>query len=148
MERRSPPLPALKLSCAAYTELINQPVARLANQRDRIAIVFALGFVRVCCGEPGSEALATSVFRAGRPGRPIKEVKLAASPKAGDHRRRILDHQEKVEAQRRAPPTAPQSSEPQLRIPLIGEVRRPEPAASKPKRPRGKKPVQPDLGEF
>nr|WP_294518759.1 hypothetical protein [uncultured Rhodopila sp.] len=69
---------------------------------------------------------------------------MAAASNSGDHRRRILEHQEKVEAERRAPP----ASEPQLRIPLIGEVRRPEPAAAKPKRPRGKKPVQPDLGEF
>jgi hypothetical protein len=72
---------------------------------------------------------------------------LTASPKVGDHRRRILEHQEKVEADHRTPqPERP--PEPQLRIPLIGEVRRPEPAAPKRKRSGAAKPIQPDLGKF
>jgi hypothetical protein len=63
-----------------------------------------------------------------------------------DHRRRILDHQEKVAAQQRAP--APQSADPQLQIPLIGEVRRSDASPPKRKRPRLKKPIQPKLEEF
>jgi hypothetical protein len=63
-----------------------------------------------------------------------------------DHRRRILEHLEKMEAEKPAPEPAP--SDPQLKIPLIGEVRRP-PEVSPPKRRarRTAKPSQPRLGE-
>jgi hypothetical protein len=69
----------------------------------------------------------------------------AISPEARDHRRRILDYQEKIETERRGPGLP--SSDAQLRIPLIGEVRRPEAPAPKRKRPRSKKQVQPRLDE-
>lgn len=69
----------------------------------------------------------------------------AISRDAGDHRRRILDHQEKIASERRAPSSP--SSDPQQKIPLIGEVRRPEPAMPKRARPRSQQPVQPRLEE-
>ncbi len=65
-----------------------------------------------------------------------------------DHQRRVLDHQEKSAAARAA---AQGKSDPQLKIPLIGEVRHPGAApAAKPPRPRGKRaadkpPAQPKL---
>jgi hypothetical protein len=62
------------------------------------------------------------------------------------HRRRVLEYQAKVEMERSAPTAGP--SDPQLKIPLIGEVKRsdgtPQP---KRRRPRGQKHVQPELGE-
>jgi hypothetical protein len=75
----------------------------------------------------------------------VREVRLAASQEIRDHRRRVLEHQEKIDAgQRRAEPGGPQ-----LTMPLIGEVRRPE--AALPKRPRRRikkpEPSQPELGE-
>jgi hypothetical protein len=57
-----------------------------------------------------------------------------------DHRRRILEHLEKMEAEKPAPEPAP--SDPQLKIPLIGEVRRP-PEVSPPNVARGG-PLNPD----
>ena len=117
----------------------------LDETRDPIAIAFDPGLVQAPGASP-QRSFTASAFRASRPGYPIQEVRLAASPEVRDHRRRILDHQEKVEAEQRT--AAAQPSEPQLRIPLIGEVRRPEPATPKRKRSRAKKPVQPDLGEF
>jgi hypothetical protein len=61
------------------------------------------------------------------------------------HRRRVLEHQAKVEAERSTPHTS--SSDPQLKIPLIGEVRRSdemiEPTRA---RQRSRKRAQPDLG--
>jgi hypothetical protein len=68
---------------------------------------------------------------------------LAASRET-DHRRRVLDHQEKVAAERRK--LAAEISDPQLRMPLLGEVRRTESPPPKRRRPRTKKPVQPELG--
>jgi hypothetical protein len=59
-----------------------------------------------------------------------------------DHRKRILDHQERVAAEQRGPL---QPSDPQMKIPLIGEVRLPEPARPKRARRRMKKPNQPQL---
>ena len=71
---------------------------------------------------------------------------MAASSRISrDHRQRILDHQEKIEAEQRAPLLPP--SDPQLKIPLIGEVRRAEPSPPKRQRRRAKTHVQPTLGE-
>jgi hypothetical protein len=64
---------------------------------------------------------------------------------AQDHRRRILDHQERVATEQRTADAKP--LDPQLRIPLIGEVRRPEPTPPKRRRTKHKRPVQPQLGE-
>lgn len=60
-----------------------------------------------------------------------------------DHRRRILDH---LETQTRQPETTQQAGDPQMKIPLIGEVRRPEADPPKRARRRTKKPIQPKLG--
>jgi hypothetical protein len=64
------------------------------------------------------------------------------APVAKDHLRRMLDHQEKIEAQK---PDFHPPSDRQLKMPLIGEVRRPEPAPPKRPRPKTKKPAQPRL---
>jgi hypothetical protein len=63
-----------------------------------------------------------------------------------EHRRRVLEHQAKLAAERRTSEAAP--SDPQLRIPLVGEVRRSD-GAQAPKR-RRKKPNadQLKLGDF
>ena len=62
------------------------------------------------------------------------------------HRRRVLEHQAKVEADRKRPPV-PSSSDPQLKIRLIGEVRRSdETVEPKRARQRSRKRAQPDLG--
>ena len=67
----------------------------------------------------------------------------AISRVAHDHRRRMLEHQERVEATATA---RLQPSDPQLKIPLIGEVRRPvEPALPISKRPKAKRRIQPKL---
>jgi hypothetical protein len=66
----------------------------------------------------------------------------ALAPVAKDHLRRMLDYQEKIRADQ---PIAQPPPERQLKMPLIGEVRRPEPAPLKPKRPRTKKLLQPRL---
>jgi hypothetical protein len=57
-----------------------------------------------------------------------------------DHRKRILDHQERVAAEQRLQP-----SDPQMKIPLIGEVRLPDPTRPKRARRRVTKPNQPQL---
>jgi len=63
-----------------------------------------------------------------------------------DHRRRVLNHQE-MQGQRQEPSPQPRD-DPQLKMPLIGEVRRPDPAPPpKRSRRRVKKPIQPELGE-
>jgi len=72
-------------------------------------------------------------------------MRLAASREVRDHRRRILDHQERMEATPRTP--AAEAADPQLKIPLVGEVRRPKLSPPPRRRPRTKKPVQPQLGE-
>jgi hypothetical protein len=60
-------------------------------------------------------------------------------------RRRVLEHQAKVEADRGTP--VPVSSDPQLKIRLIGEVRRSdETVEPKRARQRSRKRAQPDLG--
>jgi hypothetical protein len=59
-----------------------------------------------------------------------------------DHRKRILDHQERVAAKQR---DARQPSDPQMKMPLIGEVQRPDPAPPKRVRQRVEKPNQPQL---
>jgi hypothetical protein len=81
-------------------------------------------------------------FSGQPPGASVLEVTLGESR---DHRRRMLEHQERVAAEQRAAAARP--TDPQLKIPLIGEVRRPEPAPPKRRRPRASKPVQPGLGE-
>jgi hypothetical protein len=112
------------------------PAFDLLKQHD-LAIAFDAGFVP-SCGVSYNNRI---------PGCPVKEVRLATLPNVGDHRRRILEHQEKVEAEQRTLPVL-QRSEPQLQIPLIGEVRRPEPPAPKRKRRGAKTASQPDLGKF
>ncbi len=69
---------------------------------------------------------------------------MALTEKTRAHLLRVLQHQEKLAASP-APPERP-SKEPQLKIPLIGEVRRTTEAdASKAKPRRSRKPVQPKL---
>jgi hypothetical protein len=77
----------------------------------------------------------------------VREVRLTASQGLRDHRRRVLEHQEKIDAGQRRQTAEP--SDAQLTMPLIGEIRRPEPALPKRRRPRIKKaePSQPELGE-
>ena len=54
---------------------------------------------------------------------------------AAEHRRRVLEHQAKVAAEKGSSP--PSTTGPQLKIPLIGEVRLEEaPAPRKRKKPR------------
>jgi hypothetical protein len=61
------------------------------------------------------------------------------------HRRRVLEHQAKVAADQSASVTS--SSDPQLKIRLIGEVRRSdETVEPKRGRQRPRKRAQPDLG--
>jgi hypothetical protein len=65
------------------------------------------------------------------------------------HRRRVLEHQAKVEADRSkpAPVSDPASPEPQLKIRLIGEVKRADESVQpKRARQRSRKRAQPDLG--
>jgi len=78
-------------------------------------------------------------------GGPDQEVGLAASREVRNHRRRMLEHQEQVEAAQHS--QAEQPSDPQLKIRLIGEVRRPEPAPPKRRRSRKSKSIQPKLTE-
>ena len=66
----------------------------------------------------------------------------AISEAARGHRRRILEHQQQAEVRRN---TAAAPPDPQLKIPLIGEVRRPADPTTKPARPRAKKPAQLEL---
>ena len=67
---------------------------------------------------------------------------LIVARTAKDHLRRMLQHQEKTEGR---PGSAPQP-DPQMKMPLIGEVRRAEPASPTRKRSRTKKAVyQPRL---
>jgi len=63
------------------------------------------------------------------------------------HRRRVLEYQAKAEAEKSAPAPVPSPSDHQLRIPLIGEVRRSD-QGGEPKRARqrSRKSAQPDLG--
>jgi hypothetical protein len=61
---------------------------------------------------------------------------------AQDHRKRILDHQERVAAKQR---DARRPSDPQMKMPLIGEVRRPDSVPPKRAQQRAKKPCQPQL---
>ena len=71
----------------------------------------------------------------------------AISPDAREHRRRMLAHQQKIEAQQ--PSAGSPRPDPQLKIPLVGEVRRgAEVSAPKAKRPPAQKRVQPKLGEL
>jgi hypothetical protein len=81
----------------------------------------------------------------GPSGSAVQEVRLAASREVLDHRRRMLEHQEKVEAEQHTQAVPP--LDPQLRMRLIGEVRSPEPSPPKRRRSRTNKPVQPELGE-
>jgi hypothetical protein len=71
---------------------------------------------------------------------------MAASPQ-NVHRRRVLEYQTRLEAERRAAVAA--ASDPQLRIPLIGEVKRSDGTPqSKRGRQRSTKRIQPDLGDL
>jgi len=76
------------------------------------------------------------------------EDMLMAALSRDAHRRRVLEHQAKVEADRSAVvPTPVPSSDPQLTIRLIGEVRRSDDTAQpKRGRQRSRKRVQPELG--
>ena len=66
-----------------------------------------------------------------------------AAPSRDAHRRRVLEHQAKVEVDR----STPVPSDPQLKIRLIGEVKRSgETVEPKRARQRSRKPAQPDLG--
>jgi len=56
-----------------------------------------------------------------------------------DHRKRILQHQEKVAAEQQS---AARPTDAQLKIPLIGEVQQQPAATAKRKRRGVKKPVQ------
>lgn len=62
------------------------------------------------------------------------------------HRRRVLEYQAKASTEQTVPIPGP--SDPQLKIPLIGEVKRSD-GSTQPKRrrPRGQKHIQPELGE-
>jgi hypothetical protein len=77
------------------------------------------------------------------------EILMAALSRDA-HRRRVLEHQSKVAADRGKPvPTPPilSSSDPQLKIRLIGEVKRTdETVAPQRGRRRSRKRAQPDLG--
>ena len=72
---------------------------------------------------------------------------LMAAPSRDAHRRRVLEHQAKVDADKSASTPVPASSDPQLKIRLIGEVKR-SGETVEPKRAgqRYRKPAQPDLG--
>jgi hypothetical protein len=70
-----------------------------------------------------------------------------AAPSRDAHRRRVLEHQAKVDADKSASTPVPASSDPQLNIRLIGEVKRSgEMVEPKRARQRSQKPAQPDLG--
>lgn len=66
---------------------------------------------------------------------------------AAEHRRRVLEHQARLAAEQKTPNAAPSDS--QLRIPLVGEVKRSD-GAQPPKRRRKDKqdPDQLKLGDF
>jgi hypothetical protein len=81
----------------------------------------------------------------GHLGTRFEEAALAASREVRDHRRRILEFQEKLAAEQRVPASLP--GDRQLRMPLIGEVPGAKPPPPKHRRPRTKKPFQPKLGE-
>jgi hypothetical protein len=66
----------------------------------------------------------------------VREANLTAS----DHRRRMLAHQEKIAAERRLEAVKP--IDPQLRIPLVGEVRKTDPGSARAGGRRTKKTVQ------
>ena len=73
------------------------------------------------------------------------EEMLMAALSRDAHRRRVLEHQAKVAADQGAPVTS--SSDPQLKIRLIGEVKRSdETVEPKRARQRSRKRAQPDLG--
>jgi hypothetical protein len=66
---------------------------------------------------------------------------------AAEHRRRVLEHQTKLAAERKTSDPAPSHS--QLRIPLVGEVKRGAGAQPPKRRRKGKQdPAQPRLGDF
>jgi hypothetical protein len=77
----------------------------------------------------------------------LEEILMAALSR-DSHRRRVLEHQAKVEADKKSAPTSvAASSDPQLKIRLIGEVKRSdETVEPKRSRQRSRKPAQPDLG--
>jgi hypothetical protein len=64
---------------------------------------------------------------------------MTISRDAAEHRRRVLEHQQKVAAK------APTPSEPQLRIPLIAEVKRAKTDQPPKSKRRRKTTVQPRL---
>jgi hypothetical protein len=75
------------------------------------------------------------------------EEMLMATLSRDAHRRRVLEHQAKIEADRSTPGLTPSPSDPQLKIRLIGEVRRSDDTLQpKRGRQRPRKRAQPDLG--
>jgi hypothetical protein len=75
------------------------------------------------------------------------EEMLMAALSRDAHRRRVLEHQAKVEAAGSAAVPTSGPSDPQLKIRLIGEVKHTdETVQPKRARQRSRKPAQPDLG--
>jgi hypothetical protein len=75
------------------------------------------------------------------------EEMLMAALSRDAHRRRVLEHQSKVEAAGNAAIPTPGPSDAQLKIRLIGEVKHTdETVQPKRARQRPRKPAQPDLG--
>jgi len=68
------------------------------------------------------------------------------SRNAKDHQRRVLEHQTRMAADRRAPDAGP--VDPQMRIPLVGEVKRNDAAPQPKRKKRLDLPVQPKLGDL
>jgi hypothetical protein len=78
----------------------------------------------------------------------LQEVSLIVSQGPSDHLRRMLDHQEKQAAGTSdAPAVVDASVDPQLQIPLIGEVRKPDTARPRRRQARVKAAAQLKLGE-
>ena len=71
-----------------------------------------------------------------------------AAPSQEAHRRRVLEDQTLLEEQRRAP--IPGQSDPQLKIPLVGEVKRNNDGTpqSKRRQKRTRRSAQPELGKL
>jgi hypothetical protein len=68
--------------------------------------------------------------------------------KSHEHRMRVLENQTKLAAARGVPAER-RAADPQLRIPLIVEVKEPAGTKQRARRPRGKaRTEQPDLGDL
>jgi hypothetical protein len=64
----------------------------------------------------------------------------------GAHQRRVLEHQTRLAAERRAPDATP--ADPQLSIPLVGEVKRADDAPKTKRKKRARLPDQLKFGEL